>query len=127
MSPDDILFIRRTFGLSQRDLAKSLSVAPFTVARWEKSDGGNEPTGLQAEILRALYSTAFDLAGDSHAAEMAGGQIALGIGALIYHLLKRDREIRLTKERVEGLQEAVRTVRKAVGPVLLRGKRRRLG
>ena len=92
MGPTEIEFIRRTFSLSQRDLAKALNVAPFTVARWEAA--GNAPTGLQEEVLRALHSTAVKTAArkNDDAAKEMGGLIALGIGALIFYLLTRDDE-----------------------------------
>ncbi len=89
MRPEEIKFIRKTFDLSQRDLAKALNVAPYTVARWEA--GGNAPTGLQQEVLRALHQSAVETASrtDNSAANW-GGLIALGIGALIYYLLTRE-------------------------------------
>ncbi len=89
MQPAEIEFIRETFGLSKRELAKALNVAPYTVARWEA--GGNAPTGLQQEVLRALHRTAVETAPrtDNSAANL-GGLIALGIGALIYYLLTRE-------------------------------------
>ncbi len=89
MGPTDILLIRETFGLSQRDLAKSLNVAPFTVARWET--GKSRPTGLQEEVLRALHGTASRIKGkrDDATAKMVGGLIGLGIGALIFYLLAK--------------------------------------
>lgn len=62
VGPTEIAFIRKTFRLSQRDLAKALNVAPYTVARGEA--GGNEPTGLQEEVLRALHQTAVEGAQD---------------------------------------------------------------
>lgn len=86
MGPAEINFIRQTFGLSQRDLAKALNVAPFTVARWEI--GSNEPTGLQEEVLRALHQTAVETAQRSDdSATKVGALVALGIGALIFYLL----------------------------------------
>src|SRR5258708_5766440 len=96
MGPSEIAFIRQTFRLSQRDLAKALSMAPYTVARWEA--GGNEPTGLQEEVLRALHRTAVETASrtDDSAAKM-GGLIALGIGALIFYLLTRDELVAKTR------------------------------
>lgn len=88
MNPADIVYIRETFHLSQRDLAKALNVTPYTVARWE--DGTNGPAGLPAEVLRALHNTAVHVQteGDNARAAMIGGLIALGIGALIFYLLR---------------------------------------
>lgn len=88
MASEDILFIRATFKLSQRDLAKALNVGPYTVARWE--EGTNTPAGLPAEVLRALHNTAVHVRdeGDDARAAMIGGLIALGIGALIFYLLR---------------------------------------
>lgn len=96
MQPAEIEFIRETFNLSQRDLAKALNVAPYTVARWETS--ANEPAGLQQEVLRALYRTAVETASrtDDSAANV-GTLIALGIGALIFYLLTRDESVTKTK------------------------------
>lgn len=90
MGPAEIKFTRETFGLSQRDLAKALAIAPFTVARWET--GENEPTGLQEEVLRALHMTAVRVEhrGDPKAASHIGDLIGLGIGALIFYLLNED-------------------------------------
>ncbi len=91
VGPAEIAFIRHTFGLSQRDLAKALNVAPYTVARWE--GGGNEPAGLQEEVLRALHRTAVETAPRTDAAAKLGGLISLGIGALIFYLLTRDEPV----------------------------------
>lgn len=90
MGPEQVKFIRECFGLSQRDLAKALNVAPYTVARWEL--GGTSPVGLQAEVLRALYNTAVEIRGkkDEEAAKAIGGLVALGIGALIFYLLMKE-------------------------------------
>jgi len=52
-------FVREVLFLSQRALAKSMNVAPFTVSRWES--GASSPTGLQEEVLRALYNKAVEL------------------------------------------------------------------
>ncbi len=93
MGPSEIAFIRQTFGLDQRDLARAMNVAPYTVARWES--GWNEPTGLQDEVLRALHSAAVKTASrnDDTAAKALGGLIALGIGALIFSLLTREEPV----------------------------------
>lgn len=96
MGPVEIAFIRETFGLSQRDLAKALNVAPFTVARWEA--GFNEPTGLQDEVLRALHRTAMETSAraDDSAARV-GGLVALGIGALLFYMLTQDEPVPKTR------------------------------
>lgn len=90
VGPVEIAFIRQTFGLEQRDLARALNVAPYTVARWEL--GGNAPTGLQDEVLRALHSAAVRMKAkkDDAAAKALGGLIALGIGALIFSWLTQE-------------------------------------
>ncbi len=89
MGPTEVQFTREVFGLSPRDLAKALNVAPYTVARWEK--GENTPTGLQEEVLRALHNTAVHVRqkNDEETAKVIGGLVALGIGALIFYLLTR--------------------------------------
>jgi transcriptional regulator with XRE-family HTH domain len=85
MTPDQIRFILETFNLTQRDLAKAMNVSPPTVARWE--DGSNAPTGLQAEVLRALHSVALQVRNDEVRRQVIAGLIGLGIGALIAYLL----------------------------------------
>ncbi len=84
-----IQFICNTFSLSQRELAKALNVGPHTVGRWQS--GANEPTGLQLEVLRGLYRTAVEVTdnSDEKQAELIGGLVALGIGALIFYLLTK--------------------------------------
>jgi transcriptional regulator with XRE-family HTH domain len=93
----EIAFIRQTFGLDQRDLARAMNVAPYTVVRWES--GWNEPTGLQAEVLGALHSAAIKTAAkrDDTAAKALGGLIALGIGALIFSLLTQEEPVTTAK------------------------------
>lgn len=90
MGPTEVKCIRDVFGLTQRDLAKALNVAPYTVARWES--GGTSPAGLQGEVLRALYNTAIETRRkkDDEAAKAIGGLVALGIGALIFYLLTKE-------------------------------------
>jgi ribosome-binding protein aMBF1 (putative translation factor) len=87
MSPEDIAFTREVFGLSQRELARSLNVAPFTVARWEA--GQSSPTGLQDEVLRALHTVALQKAGsrEPQSSKMIGGLLLLGIGGLLVSAL----------------------------------------
>lgn len=98
MGPEEIKFIRQTLGLSQRELAKALSVAPFTVARWE-SENGNRPTGLQLDVLRALFNTARKSQKQDEGAGLAvGALVALGVGALLYSLLNQDDSVPLSKQ-----------------------------
>jgi transcriptional regulator with XRE-family HTH domain len=87
MTVADILFIRTTFKLEPRDLAKALNVSPATVGRWES--GESAPTGLQAEVLRALHNVALKVQDDEVQKQMIAGLILLGIGALIFYLLTR--------------------------------------
>lgn len=89
MSPTEIRYIEEIFGLDAKALAKALNVAPNTVLRWElgkDAKGGNEPTGLQEEVLRALHNVALKVQDDEAQKRMIAGMIALGIGALIFFL-----------------------------------------
>jgi len=88
MTVVEIAFIRATFNLDSRALAKALNVSPATVARWEA--GENEPTGLQAEVLRALHNVALKVQNDEVQKQVIAGLIVLGIGALIFYLLTRE-------------------------------------
>lgn len=81
-------FIKRTFNLDSRALAKALNVSPATVARWES--GESAPTGLQAEVLRALHNVALKVKDDEAQKQVVAGLIVLGIGALIFYLLMRE-------------------------------------
>lgn len=90
MTVADILFIRSTFSLEQRDLAKALNVSPATVARWES--GESAPTGLQAEVLRALHNVALQVKDNEAQKQIVAGLIVLGIGALIFYLLTREQQ-----------------------------------
>ena len=87
MGAAGVRFVRDVFCLSQRGLAKSMNVAPYTVARWEK--GESTPTGLQQEVLVALHGLARQMenAHDAERAAAVGALIGLGIGALIFSLL----------------------------------------
>jgi DNA-binding transcriptional regulator YiaG len=91
MTPDNIRSIREVFKLSQRDLAKALNVSPATVARWEVAGqtGGHSPTGLQSQVLEALYGVAEKVRDDEEQKQMIRSRIVLGIGALIFYLLTR--------------------------------------
>jgi hypothetical protein len=86
----DLSRIRAAFGLSQRQLAHALNVAPFTVARWES--GANKPTGLAEVVVGALRSVA-DTATPAHARK-AGGRVALGIGHVLVEALQVGRKDR---------------------------------
>jgi transcriptional regulator with XRE-family HTH domain len=88
MTIAEIAFIRDTFNLDSRTLAKALNVSPATVARWES--GESEPTGLQAEVLRALHNVAMKVQDDETQRQAIAGLIVLGIGALIFYLLMRE-------------------------------------
>jgi hypothetical protein len=72
---------------TDRQFAKALNVAPFTVQRWQA--GSHQPGGLQEEIILALYNTAMRVERDGTVdeAERIGSLVGLGIGALIYYLL----------------------------------------
>ena len=82
---EDLHHILSVFGLSKRDLAGALGVAPFTVDRWAK--GASKPVGVQAEVLTALHAAALTLDVDRKASRAAGKQIKLGIGSIIFHAL----------------------------------------
>jgi len=85
VSPEQVIYVRETFGMSQRALAKAMNVAPLTVYRWES--GANEPSGLQREVLQALHLVALKVASDPNKCAAIGGKLAMGVGALIYVLL----------------------------------------
>ncbi|MCB9601678.1 MAG: helix-turn-helix domain-containing protein [Sandaracinus sp.] len=85
MNAEQIVYLRETLGLSQRDLARALGVTPITVARWEA--GANHPTGLQLEVLRALHSSAITVAQDATKRALIAGLVGMGIGALLFWAL----------------------------------------
>lgn len=85
MDASQIIYLRETLGLSQRDLARALGVAPVTVLRWES--GTNQPTGLQLEVIRALHSSAMSVEGDAAKRAIAAGLVGMGIGALLFWAL----------------------------------------
>lgn len=85
MNASQILYLRQILGLSQRDLARALGVAPVTVHRWES--GANEPTGLQLEVLRALHSSAMTVESDAAKRALVAGLVGMGIGALLFWAL----------------------------------------
>lgn len=84
MNAADVLLLRQTLNLSQRDLARALNVSPATVVRWERP-GGPEPVGLQQEVLRVLHATALEVRrrDDANLGRALGATIALGIGAFL--------------------------------------------
>ncbi|MBX3157504.1 MAG: helix-turn-helix domain-containing protein [Deltaproteobacteria bacterium] len=90
MTIAEIAFIKATFNLDSRALAKALNVSPATVGRWES--GESEPTGLQAEVLRALHNVALQVQNDEVQKQIVAGLIVLGIGALIFYLLTRNQQ-----------------------------------
>ena len=91
MDESQIEYIQSVLGLSANDLAKAMGVAPITVGRWK--NGTNLPTGLQAEVLQGLHSVALTIEQekDQKSADMIKGLVMLGIGALIFYLLTRNR------------------------------------
>ena len=91
VSAAEIRFIRETFQLRPRDLAKALNVAPNTAMRWESPENRNQPTGLQEEVLRALHNVAIRVQNNEAERRIVSGLIALGIGALIFYLLTQTR------------------------------------
>jgi transcriptional regulator with XRE-family HTH domain len=82
VTAQQILFIRQTLNLSQRDLARALGVAQVTVSRWETSE--HEPTGLQLEVLRALHQSALTVQNDGTKRAIVAGLVGMGIGALLF-------------------------------------------
>jgi hypothetical protein len=93
VGPAEIKFIRETFGLSAADLARSLSVAPFTIARWESVRADHSaPGGLQLSILSALYQAALQTrrAQDEKRARDVRNLLMLGAGALVLLALSRE-------------------------------------
>lgn len=92
MEASHVVFIERVLGLGSQDLARSLGVSPITVTRWEQ--GSSTPTGLQAEVLQGLYNVALNIEGnkDQQRAETVRGLVLLGIGALIFYLLREASE-----------------------------------
>ncbi len=89
MGAAEVRFVRDVFRLSQRRLAKSMNVAPYTVVRWEKGD--STPTGLQEDVLRALHNLAmqFRHTNDAERTAVVASLIGLGIGALIVSQLSK--------------------------------------
>ncbi len=61
MTRDELVRIRTSLELSQRDLARRIGVSPRTVARWEE---GVHPIGLVYEKLIRIQAAAVSLARD---------------------------------------------------------------
>lgn len=55
MTRDELVRIRTSLELSQRDLARRIGVSPRTVARWEE---GRHPIGLVYEKLIRIQAAA---------------------------------------------------------------------
>lgn len=89
MGPDQIRFIMITFELSERGLAKTLNVAPYTVSRWMK--GESSPTGLQLEVLQGLHSAAQEVRAksDEKRQNAIAALVGLGIAALLFLALTK--------------------------------------
>ncbi len=84
----DIRFIKKTFNLSDRQLANVLGVAPYTVERWLAGPDTRHPTGTQNEALDALYRAAERVQSENDAsAEALKNLLLLGVGALILKAL----------------------------------------
>ena len=55
--------LRRKFGVTQEELARTLGVSRQTIVAWERTKGGNEPTGYKrVEYARIL--TAWETRGN---------------------------------------------------------------
>lgn len=91
MEPNHVKFIRETFNLSKRNLAKALNIGTYTITRWE--NGETTPSGLQLEVLQGLYNTAIEVGKkkDEQQKSTIAGLLTLGIGGLIFHLLTKIR------------------------------------
>lgn len=76
--------IRERLGLTRSELARALGVHERTVTRWE--DGGIEPNGLVAEVMRGIDNALEEGADPHRVARLVG----LGIGSLLcYSLLNQ--------------------------------------
>ena len=60
MTRDDLRRIRAALGLSKRELARRIGVAPKTITRWEN---GEHPIGLVYEKLIRLQAEAAKVGG----------------------------------------------------------------
>lgn len=88
MTPAEIHFVRDVFGLTPLQLTRALGVSVNTVVRWES--GENSPSGLQEEVLRALHLAAVETQHDEARRIRVAGLIQLGIGALLFYLLRQE-------------------------------------
>lgn len=86
MTGADILALRQAFGLKRNVFARALNVNTATIDRWE--NGTSKPKGLATVVLQALQSVA-ERAPD---ARLLGGQLSLGIGALVAAALDESRQ-----------------------------------
>ena len=77
--------VRDAYGLSQKELARLLNTAKFSVARWEV--GEKEPIGLAGEVLKALLAASKSM--DKEKRLLWGARLKLGIGALIHYELTK--------------------------------------
>ena len=59
MTKDELRQLREALGISQRDFARRIGVAPRTLARWEQ---GTHPIGLVYEKLIRIQAAAARLA-----------------------------------------------------------------
>ena len=59
MTREELVALRDSLGLSQRELARRIGVSPRTVARWEE---GLHPIGLVYEKLLRIQASAAQLA-----------------------------------------------------------------
>lgn len=88
MTAGEVRFVQSTFDLDRRGLARSLNVSPATVDRWES--GESLPAGLHEEVLRALHGVAVRVVSDDARRERIAGLVALGVGALVAYLIRRE-------------------------------------
>lgn len=59
MTREELVALRDSLGLSQRELARRIGVSPRTVARWEE---GLHPIGLVYEKLIRIQASAAQIA-----------------------------------------------------------------
>lgn len=95
MQPDRIVYIREVFDLTQRELARALSVTPATVSRWET--GAFKPVGLHGEILQALRTAACVLAEDDPRSRRISGLLQLGVGSMLVHTIRLEEDVQQLK------------------------------
>jgi len=85
MNGKDVEFICNSFGMSHKDLAKSLNIPLFTVTRWINESCA--PTGIHIEVLNGLHNILLKVKDKQKLYEI-GIKLKLGIGAVIYLGLK---------------------------------------